>query len=400
MPFRVNRDDQIPTSEIKPFGTFPVVDQGQAFLAGFTDESSKVVRDGLPVIVFGDHTRCFKFVDFPFALGADGTKVVKADPARFDAKFFYFACLNLKLPSRGYNRHFKLLKESTINFPVELLEQRRIAGVLGLVQHAIAQQERLAELTAELKQALMHKLFTEGTRGERQKATEIGPVPESWEAEPLGACCDVQTGLAKGRRLNPEEALDVPYLRVANVQDGYLDLSEIKTVQVRERDLQRFGLRRGDVLMTEGGDLDKLGRGFIWDGQIEPCLHQNHVFAVRPHKDKLTSEYLAYLVQSPYAKAYFLSVAHKTTNLACINTSKLKRLPVLLPGHDEQHQIVESLSTVDAKVRNHRKQAETLSQLFSTLLHKLLTAEIRVDSLDVAVLGIEADEIEIEEALT
>lgn len=267
-----------------------------------------------------------------------------------------------------------------------LPEQQKIASVLGLVQRAIEQQERLIALTTELKKSLMHKLFTEGLRGERQKQTEICPVPESWNVIPLRDCCMVQTGIAKGRKVETSDALTLPYLRVANVQAGHLDLSEIKTITIRRKEKDRFMLREGDVVLTEGGDFDKLGRGFIWNGEIEDCIHQNHIFAVRVDRSQLLPEFLAHLSQSPYGKAYFLSVAHKTTNLACINTTKLKGFPVLIPTLTEQEEIVQMLGAVNAKLAQHVRKKQSLSDLFRTLLHQLMTAQIRVHDLDLSFL--------------
>ena len=89
------------------------------------------------------------------------------------------------------------------------------------------------------------------------------------------------------------------------MQDGYLDLSEVKTVEIHEDEIDRYRLEPGDMLMTEGGDFDKLGRGFVWDGSIADCLHQNHVFAVRADRARLMPEFLAYLAQSAYGKGYF-----------------------------------------------------------------------------------------------
>ena len=259
-----------------------------------------------------------------------------------------------------------------------LPEQKKIAHILSTVQRAIEAQERIIQTTTELKKALMNKFFTEGLRGETQKQAEIGPVPVSWEVVPLSECAVVQTGIAKGRKVNAEEAVKVPYLRVANVQDGYLDLSEMKTIAIRKNEQQRFALQDGDVVLTEGGDFDKLGRGFIWHGQIENCVHQNHVFAVRPDKMQISSEFFAYLSQSPYGKRYFLSVAHKTTNLACINTTKLKAFPVLLPPQDQQADIVVACSNIDGKIRNATNKKKQLQDLFRALLHELMTAKTRV----------------------
>lgn len=272
------------------------------------------------------------------------------------------------------------LREFKLHLP-PLAEQRKIAGVLGLVQRAMEQQERLIALTTELKKTLLHKLFTEGLRGEPQKQTDIGPVPQSWEVKLLQDCCIVQTGIAKGRKVEASEALTLPYLRVANVQAGHLDLSEMKAITIRMKERDRYLLRKGDIVLTEGGDFDKLGRGFIWNGEIEECVHQNHIFAVRVDRSRLIPEFFAHLSQSPYGKAYFLSVAHKTTNLACINTTKLKSFPVLIPTLVEQEEIVQTLEVVDTKLGQHVRKKKTLSDLFQTLLHQLMTAQIRLNNL-------------------
>jgi len=234
----------------------------------------------------------------------------------------------------------------------------------------------------------MHKLFTQGTRGERLKQqTRFGPVPASWSIVPLGECCKVQTGIAKGRKVNPDDAITVPYLRVANVQDGRLDLAEVKTITIRRSELSRFSLRPGDIVLTEGGDLDKLGRGFIWNGEVPECVHQNHIFAVRPDLSRLSSDFIAYQTQSPYGKQYFLSVAHKTTNLACINTSKLKGFPILVPTAGEQREIVMILQLVDQRRSVAANTLAALRSLFRTLLHQLMTAQIRVHDLDLSALA-------------
>jgi type I restriction enzyme S subunit len=280
-----------------------------------------------------------------------------------------------------------LLKKLVVPVP-PLPEQWKIAGVLELVQRALEQQERLMALTTELKKALLHQLFTQGLRGEPQKQTDIGPIPQSWEVVPLRDCCTVQTGVAKGRKVDKKEALTLPYLRVANVQSGYLDLSEMKTVTIRTKERARYLLQKGDIVLTEGGDFDKLGRGFIWKGEVNDCIHQNHIFAVRVNGSCLLPEFFAQLSQSPYGKAYFLSVAHKTTNLACINTTKLKGFPVLVPTKAEQEEIVQMLESVDNKLAHHTRKKQILYDLFRTLLHKLMTAQIRIHDLDLPELGI------------
>lgn len=205
------------------------------------------------------------------------------------------------------------------------------------------------------------------------RETPFGSMPEEWGIKPLSECAQVQTGVAKGRKLKPAEAVTVPYLRVANVQDGFLDLSEIKYIDIRRSELNRFSLQAGDVLLTEGGDFDKLGRGFIWNAEVPVCVHQNHIFAVRPSKNLLLPEFLAYLTQSSYGKAYFLLVAHKTTNLACINTTKLKAFPALIPPLDEQHAIAHVLRRVQRSKDATEKLIAAARKLKRSLMRHLFT---------------------------
>ena len=266
------------------------------------------------------------------------------------------------------------------------LTQTAIGRFLRSLVHQIEQEDQAVDTTAALKRATMRRTFTSGLRGEAQKETEIGPVPESWDIASLEDCAFVQTGSAKGRKFGDAEVAQVPYLRVANVQDGHLDLTEMKSITIRKSEIDRYRLQYGDVVLTEGGDFDKLGRGFIWRGQLKLCVHQNHVFAVRTDQNRLLPDFFAYQAQSDYGKAYFLKVAHKTTNLACINTTKLKAFPVLIPALDEQREIVAILEAIDRKSDLHRRKRMVLDDLFKTLLHKLMTGKIRVATLDLSAL--------------
>lgn len=149
-----------------------------------------------------------------------------------------------------------------------------------------------------------------------------------------------------GKAVNGD-AMELPYLRVANVQDGHLDLDVIKTVAVSHDDVARFSLQPGDVLFTEGGDFDKLGRGTVWRGEVPNCLHQNHVFAVRPSPAKLLPEFLAALASSAHGRRYFQLSSKQSTNLASINSTQLKEFPVPLPSLDLQRKIAQILRTWD-----------------------------------------------------
>jgi len=131
----------------------------------------------------------------------------------------------------------------------------------------------------------------------------------------------------------------MPYLRVANVQNGYVDLAEVKEIAVLESEVERYRLRAGDVLMNEGGDNDKLGRGTVWQAQIDPCLHQNHVFAIRPN-GLLRAEWLAAFTQAEQARTYFYLNSKQSTNLASISASNVMSLALPIPSEKEQLEIL------------------------------------------------------------
>lgn len=335
--------------------------------------------------------------NMPFTEATFASFLVKAEPSEeMDHGFLYFllaskavdfSSCSKRAADGKYNLQVQALRDHMVPLPL-LSEQKVIAQVLGTVQKAIESTNKVIEASRELKRSLMNHLFTYGPvpvdEAEQVplKETPYGSVPGYWEEVDLEDCALVQTGVTKGRKLKAEETVEVPYLRVANVQDGYLDLQEIKTIRIRQSEVLRYKLRKGDVLLTEGGDFDKLGRGFVWNEQIPDCIHQNHVFAVRVDGTLLSPEYLAYLAQSRYGKSYFLQVAHRTTNLASINSTKLKAFPVLIPPPGEQDEIVRLLGTVDAKISVEENRKRSLKVLFETLLHNLMTGRVRVNNVD------------------
>ena len=202
-------------------------------------------------------------------------------------------------------------------------------------------------------------------------------VPNGWKRKPLAKVAEIRTGVAKGKK-NLKDPIEVPYLRVANVQDGYIDLTEIKTIFIERHQLEKYALKIGDVLMTEGGDFDKLGRGDVWQGQIEPCINQNHVFAVRTNSEILLPYFLSSLSASYYGKSYFLSCAKRSTNLASINSTQLKEFPILLPPLPEQQKIAKILTTWDKAISTTERLIDNSKQQKKALMQQLLTGKKRL----------------------
>lgn len=181
----------------------------------------------------------------------------------------------------------------------------------------------------------------------------------------------VRSGIALGKKRAPNNLLLLPYLRVANVQDGRVDLSDITTIEVTQDEADRYALLANDVLMNEGGDYDKVGRGAVWQGQIEPCLHQNHVFAVRMDDPEM-AEWVSAITRTAYAKFYFMNNSKQSTNLASISQKNIKELPVVVPPRDERVRRLAQLNRELAKIselETHvRAEIDTLSELRSATI--------------------------------
>lgn len=198
----------------------------------------------------------------------------------------------------------------------------------------------------------------------------------TWPTVPLKRVCRLQSGLTiDGDRRVSGDTVTRPYLRVSNVQAGWLDLSSVSEVTVTSRMAASSTLRPGHVLMTEGGDLDKLGRGTVWRGEIANCLHQNHIFALRPEEGVLEPRFLAYVTQGMPSRHYFESTGTKTTNLASTNSSKILNMPTPLPPFEEQRRIADFLDTESSRV-------DSLSLLRTQTLQLLFERqESRIDGL-------------------
>lgn len=208
----------------------------------------------------------------------------------------------------------------------------------------------------------------------RQAAiTEAFSVENNTPNVCLSDIAQIIGGITKGRDLSGTETIELPYLRVANVQNGYLDLSEIKTIKLRVDEKERYLLKPGDVLYTEGGDRDKLGRGTVWRGEIKDCVHQNHVFKARVDQSKAIPEYVAFWSMSTPARNYFYQKGKQSVNLASINKTVLSALTLPLPALEKQREIINHIESrlsvcdsIEQTVDIALQQAEAMRQSILT----------------------------------
>jgi type I restriction enzyme S subunit len=201
---------------------------------------------------------------------------------------------------------------------------------------------------------------------------ELPSLPQGWCWTTLATIAKIDGGITKDQnRKRIGSMREVPYLRVANVQRGYLDLAEIKTIVAGIDEIEALRLLKGDILFTEGGDRDKLGRGWVWNNEIEDCIHQNHIFRARPHLQLVDPKFVS-LHGNFFGQKWFSQTGKQTTNLASINKGVLSRFPVPLPPLIEQRRIVakieELFSDLDAGVAALQRAKANLKRYRAAVL--------------------------------
>lgn len=336
---------KIPQSQLLPAGSLAVVDQGQALVAGYIQDTSSAVKTDGPVIVFGDHTRAIKYVDFPFAMGADGVKVLRPRNG-FDPKFVYRYLQSREIPPAGYSRHFKFLKEISVPKP-SLDEQRRIAAILD---HADALRTKRRQVLAhldELKQSIFLTMF--GHDREFRSVSEL---------------CELVVDCVN--RTAPTVDGPTPYkmLRTTNVRNGAIDTTNVNYVEqdVFERWNRRATPRRGDVILTREAPVGEAGV-LLSDDRV--FLGQR-LMLYRVDPSQLTSDYLAACFRSPILQEQFDRLGSGST---------VKHLPLpacrsfaipVAPIADQRHFSERVIAINDLRSAFHT-QTTTEAGLFASL---------------------------------
>lgn len=276
-------------------------------------------------------------------------------------RYFEQICTNhINQSSVGLDK----LRDISIPLP-PLPTQRKIVAVLERAEHLRHLRAEADALTQRLVQSVFLEMFGDPVTN-----------PMGWDVKKLKEISEIVSGVTKGRQFNGKSTVNVPYLRVANVQDGYLELSEIKEIEVLESDVEKYALLEGDVLLTEGGDRDKLGRGAVWHCEISPCIHQNHIFRVRLNRDLILPDYLSMLIGSSHGKKYFLKSAKQTTGIASINSTQLKNLPVYLPPLSLQAHFADIVQryTILSNMQGHARNEVT--SMLDSLMSKAFTGDL------------------------
>lgn len=257
-----------------------------------------------------------------------------------------------------------VLRELEVPLP-SLAEQKRIAAILNKADAIRRKRQQAIQLADKFMLSVFLDMFGDPVRN-----------PMGWDERPLESVAEIRSGATKGRTFADRRTVTLPYMRVANVQDGRIDTSDIQYIEVLESEVNRYSLQAGDLLLTEGGDPDKLGRGAVWYGDVAPCLHQNHIFAVRVFKNTVHPEFLSAQIASQRGKRYFLKVGKQTTGIATINKTVLSGYPALVPPMPLQQQYVKLLERVRSGKVRISNSLEMGGQLFDSIAQRAFRGEL------------------------
>ncbi|WP_448874080.1 restriction endonuclease subunit S [Desulfobulbus propionicus] len=246
------------------------------------------------------------------------------------------------------------------------LKNMAVRGMLSLPSQILPPVDEIVAACDELRARYIANGLMRRQKVIAAAETDI-IYPEHWAITPFDKVAIVIGGVTKGRNLRGRTVVTCPYLAVANVQRGFFKLNTLKAIQIAAEELEKYLVQEDDLLITEGGDWDKVGRTAIWRGGVENCLHQNHVFKARVPSQLLLNEWIELVFNSGVGRDYFAGASKQTTNLASINMTQLRSFPMPIPPLDEQRAILIKLDALTMRSGAWRKQLEKKKQVASLL---------------------------------
>jgi len=346
------------SSEYKITGEFPIIDQGDGLIAGYTDERNTVKRDQA-VVVFGDHTKLLKYVDFDFCLGADGVKVLLTFNL-LDAKFLYYFLRTINLPNVGYSRHYKFLKDIKIPLP-PLPIQKRITEILDAADALKHKDRELLKKYDELAQAIFIDMFGDPVKNEK-----------GWEVTTMEK---ISTKVTDGDHATPRRSeTGYKLLSCRNVKNGYIDFNAgLDYVDEEEfkRMVKRCNPEKGDILISCSGTIGRTTAVKI----DEPFVLVRSAALVKPRKDLINSYYLETYLQTPHMQRVMKKYAN-TSSQANLFTGPIKLLPIVLPQIELQNKFACRIELLERHKFHSQKNSINSENLFNSLIQKAFKGEL------------------------
>jgi len=324
-------------------------------------------------------------------IASTGFIVLRADPEKLNPRYLYSRLLTdafiKRMGELERGASYPAVRDTDVLNEVvpvpPLAEQRKIAGVLGVVQRAMEQQERLIVLTTELKKALLHKLFTEGLRGEPQKQTDIGPVPESWEVRRFGEVATLKNGINFTSAQKGDNGILT--VDVLNMYGDGVTVGLDKVYRVNKPINEDYHLKDGDLLFVRSSvKLAGVGWTCMFRSINEPATFCGFIIRARLLDPNVSRpKFLTHYFRTDQARRTLIAGGAKVS-ITNINQGLLQDILCPMPSIKEQDEIADAVDQIDRKIALHKAKKAKLEDLFRTLLHQLMTAQLRVHALDLS----------------
>ncbi len=371
---------KIKQKDYLPSGLFPVIDQGQDLVGGYYNDENLLVSDEPPYIIFGDHTKVKKYINFKFIPGADGVKVLKAKE-NILPKFLYYLLFTIKIEDKGYARHFQLLEKESFLIPNDIETQQAIVSKIeelfseldkGIEDLKTAQQQLKTYRQSVLKWAFEGKLTNENVKE--------GELPKGWLVVRFGElfCESPQNGLYKS---SSEYGEGTPIVRIDGFYDGViLDNYQIKKVKLTEEEINRYLISIGDILVNRVNSMPYLGKCGLVKHLNERTVFESNIMKIRVNKEIAIPEYISKFLTSKKGLSELRKNAKQAVNQASINQTDVSNVLIPLPQPKEQHRIVQEIESrlsvadkMEESIAQSLQQAEVVRQ---SILKKAFSGEL------------------------
>lgn len=356
-------------------GKLAVVDQGQELIGGYTNDVEKSYSGALPIVIFGDHTRCIKFVDFPFAQGADGVKVLRPKPF-YLPKAFYYALQSVNIPNLGYRRHFPLFNKFSIPLPPFAEQQRivdRIESLFDKLDEAKEKAQAVVDSFETRKAAILHKAFTGELTAKWREEHGVGM--ESWGKKRLS---DVVTEFKYGTSEKSDyNNKGIPVLRIPNIGDNGIDLSDIKYLNHRNVDSESQ-IHEGDILIIRSnGSRDLVGKAVLVPEFGCEYAYASFLIRAKPNHSIINAHYLTIFLNSTDARGQMFRRAKSSAGINNINTKELGAISLTVPSLPEQDEIVHIINEMMDKDQQSKEAAEAVLDQIDLMKKSILARAFR-----------------------
>ena len=349
-------------SEFLEEGEIPVVDQGKSLVAGFVNDRSRVCKVKPPVIVFGDHTRAVKYVDFEFAMGADGTKVL-APKVESDTKFLYYALTAMEVPAAGYSRHYKYLKETQIPLP-PLREQKRIAGILDAADALRAKRREALVLLDALLQSTFLDMFGDPVTN-----------PMGWDDRTLGEL--VQNGFRNGLSPSTKGTLEGEVLTLSAITRGRFDFAAKKNAYFDHPPAPSQKLRTGTFLICRGnGNKRLVGTGAYPDRSSNRVCFPDTMIGVVIDPKTVVAAYFQHVWRTRQVRKQIERGARTTNGTHKVNQRLLSSIVLPVPTVDLQLRFAAIVESTEEQRIRHRAHLAELDTLFASLQSRAFRGDL------------------------